>query len=218
MRLSRSTLSKTIIATVSAVGLFTVTACGNTDATDVDGGADGVEGIESPNETDSDVGTDNGPDNGTDTTLNATINNAEGDELGTAEFEEVDGAVRIQVETTDMEPGFYGLHIHETGLCEAEGDAPFTSAGGHLGGDEADHPDHAGDLPQLLVKDSGEAVLTFETDRLTLADLEDTALMIHTDPDNYANVPERYAEDGVDQNTLDTGDAGSRLGCAVIGD
>lgn len=185
MRLSRSTLSRTIAATIGVVGLFTVAAC-------------------------SDTGTD-------DNTLNATINDAEGTELGTAEFEEVDGAVRIQVETTGMEPGFYGLHIHGTGLCEADGDAPFTSAGSHLGGDEADHPDHAGDLPQLLVKNSGEAVLTFETDRLTLSDLEDAALMIHTDPDNFANVPERYAEDGVDGDTLATGDAGSRLGCAVIG-
>ena len=68
--------------------------------------------------------------------------------------------------------------------------------------------------------DSGDAELTFLTDRFTLADLtgrDGAAVIIHSDPDNYANVPERYATDGVDEDTTSTGDAGDRLACGVIG-
>ena len=71
----------------------------------------------------------------------------------------------------------------------------------------------------LLVQESGEASLTFETDRLTAEDFEDedgAALMLHSDPDNSANIPERYAPDGPDEDTTGTGDAGFRLACGVI--
>ena len=40
--------------------------------------------------------------------------------------------------------------------------------------------------------------------------------MIHADRDNYANVPERYAPEGPDEDTTKTGDAGDRIACAVI--
>lgn len=93
------------------------------------------------------------------------------------------------------------------------------SAGGHLGGDEAEHPDHAGDLPPLLVTDAGQGWLSVVTDRIMLADLTDddgAALMIHDGHDNFANVPERYAPQGPDEDTLATGDAGGRLACGVV--
>ncbi|AJK68448.1 superoxide dismutase family protein [Corynebacterium marinum] len=160
-------------------------------------------------------------------TLSVVLNDAEGTEFGTVEISEVNDALQISADLSGLEPGFYGFHIHQTGLCEPDSAAPgapddtgdFLSAGGHLGSDEADHPDHAGDLPQLLVKESGDAVLTFETDRLTLSDLEDedgSAIMIHSGPDNYANIPERYASEGADEDSLNTGDAGSRLACGVV--
>ena len=61
--------------------------------------------------------------------------------------------------------------------------------------------------------------MTFQTDRLTTENLMDdngSALMIHSDPDNYANIPERYAAAGPDEDTRSAGDAGSRLACGVI--
>ncbi|XKH56867.1 superoxide dismutase family protein [Citricoccus nitrophenolicus] len=148
-------------------------------------------------------------------------------EVGTAQIREVDGAMEFTVEVTGMEPGFYGLHVHEIGECNPDSAAPddpselgaFLSAGSHIGADESDHPDHAGDLPPILVQESGEGHLTFQTDRLTAEHLQDedgAAMMLHSGPDNFANIPERYAPDGPDEDTTGTGDAGFRWACGVV--
>ena len=42
--------------------------------------------------------------------------------------------------------------------------------------------------------------------------------MVHTGADNYANVDERYAPDGPDEDTMKTGDAGDRALCGVVGE
>ena len=49
-----------------------------------------------------------------------------------------------------------------------------------------------------------------------LADLVGRALIVHAGPDNYANIPTRYAAGGPDATTLATGDAGGRAACGVI--
>ncbi|MDN6844909.1 MAG: superoxide dismutase family protein, partial [Corynebacterium variabile] len=57
------------------------------------------------------------------------------------------------------------------------------------------------------------------TDRVTkenLLDDDGSALIIHESPDNYGNIPERYAEDGPDEDSLKTGDAGGRQACGVF--
>lgn len=158
----------------------------------------------------------------------AVLQDAEGAEVGTVSFSEVSAGTEVVVEVQGLEPGFYGLHVHGTGLCEPDSAAPddpgttgaFLSAGGHLGGEEAEHPDHAGDLPSLYVTEDGLGFLTTVTDRFGVQDLaaddDGSAVMIHSGPDNYANIPERYAPDGPDEDTLGTGDAGSRLACGVV--
>ncbi|MFI7580514.1 superoxide dismutase family protein [Kocuria kalidii] len=157
----------------------------------------------------------------------ATLQDAEGGDVGTVSFSEVSAGTEVVAEVQGLEPGFYGLHVHGTGLCEPDSAAPddpgstgaFLSAGGHLGGDEAEHPQHAGDLPSLYVTEGGLGHLTTVTDRFAVQDLADddgSAVMIHSGPDNYANIPERYAPDGPDEVTLGTGDAGSRLACGVV--
>lgn len=158
----------------------------------------------------------------------AVLNDAEGTEVGTVRFAEVSAGTEVVAEVQGLEPGFYGLHVHTTGLCEPDSSAPdepgttgaFLSAGGHLGGADAEHPQHAGDLPALLVTEDGLGFLTTVTDRFDVqelvADDDGSAVMIHSDPDNYANVPERYAPDGPDEDTLGTGDAGARLACGVV--
>ena len=133
----------------------------------------------------------------------------------------------VKATFTGMQPGYHGLHIHGNGKCEPDSSAPnkpeetgaFLSAGGHLGSDTAEHPDHAGDLPSVLVTESGDAHLVFRTDRLTAENVRDadgSAVMVHEGRDNYANVAERYAPDGPDEATLATGDAGGRLACGVV--
>lgn len=159
--------------------------------------------------------------------LSATLVDPEGSEVGTAEMDPSPDGTMITVTASGLEPGFHGLHVHGTGLCEPDSQSPtdpaqtgdFLSAGGHLGVDEADHPSHAGDLPSLLVTEEGTAMISFLTDAFTVDDLTDadgSAVMVHSGPDDFANVPERYAPEGPDADTLGTGDAGSRVACGVI--
>lgn len=140
------------------------------------------------------------------------------------------GGVEIKASVENLAPGFYGFHIHEIGVCEPESQAAddssetgdFLSAGSHVQGEaDAEHPEHAGDLPVLLVNEDGSAEMTVFTDRLDesqLLDFDGAAVMIHAEPDNYANIPERYRNNNSDpdDNTLSTGDAGVRIGCGVI--
>ena len=115
-----------------------------------------------------------------------------------------------------LRPGFHGFHVHAVGSCERP---TFASAGGHLKAPAEGHGGHAGDLSSLLVKRNGTATLRLTTDRLALTDLRDadgSAVVVHADPDNFANIPPRYAPNGPDQSTLDTGDSGVRLACGEI--
>ncbi|WP_256821028.1 superoxide dismutase family protein [Dietzia sp. Die43] len=159
----------------------------------------------------------------------AELVNPEGEPRGTAEFAEADGGTLVTVEATDLEPGFHGLHIHGTGLCEPDSENPtqpgergaFLSAGGHLAGPggEAGHPEHAGDLPTLYVTEDGTARIATLTDRLDrdlLLDEDGSTLMVHENSDNLANIPERYAPEGADEETRNAGDGGSRIACGVV--
>ena len=159
--------------------------------------------------------------------VEVTLFDAENGQVGTAWVRQDPAGVEIEIAASGLEPGFHGLHLHTVGECEVDSPDPndpaktgdFLSAGGHLGADESDHGEHAGDLPSLLVDSTGAARLTVRTDAVTMADLQDedgTAVMIHSGRDNVAHVPERYAPDGPDEDTLKTGDAGDRIACGVI--
>ncbi|MGJ0182428.1 superoxide dismutase family protein [Corynebacterium glyciniphilum] len=171
---------------------------------------------------------------GTDAIATAAVANADGDEVGTVEISapggDDAGTTELSVSFSELEPGMYGMHVHAVGVCEPDSTAPdddsddpetgdFLSAGGHLGADGHDHPDHGGDLPALLVNENGEGRMTVTTDRIedsALLDDDGSALIVHEDPDNYGNIPERYAPDGPDEDTLSTGDAGGRQACGVF--
>lgn len=116
-----------------------------------------------------------------------------------------------------LSPGFHGFHIHTTGSCVPPS---FRSASGHLGSTENQlHDDHAGDMPPLLVKGDGTALLIFETDRALLdriLDLDGAAVVVHAGADNFANIPPRYGTP--DSITLATGDSGGRALAASFGD
>ena len=147
-------------------------------------------------------------------TAKVELRNAQGELLGPATLtQEVDG-VTISVQVSKLPPGFHGFHVHAVGKCEPPG---FTSAGGHFNPAGHKHPAHAGDLPNLLVG-AGSASMTVKTDRFKIADLFDadgSAVIIHANPDNHANIPDRYRP-APDDSTLATGDAGGRLACGVI--
>lgn len=169
-------------------------------------------------------------------TLTADLKAPDGTSVATAEFQFADGFATVTVETTApgrLAPGFHGLHVHSVGKCEPNSVAPtggapgdFNSAGGHF--QVPGHTAHpaSGDLTSLAVRADGSGKLVTTTDTFTAADLQagtKTALIIHANADNFANIPpERYQQviggaPGPDQTTMATGDAGSRVACGVIG-
>ena len=167
--------------------------------------------------------------------LTTQLRTADGKTVANATFDFADGFATVTVQTVTggiLSPGFHGLHIHSVGLCEANSVAPkggavgdFNSAGGHL--QVPGHTGHpaSGDLTSLEVRSDGSAKLLTTTDAFTKADLtgpEGAALMIHAGADNFANIPaERYQQvngtPGPDETTMNTGDAGKRVACGVIG-
>ena len=151
----------------------------------------------------------------------AALRTGSGSPAGTAVLARVGAKVLVTVSVRGLTPGFHGFHVHTIGSCVAPA---FTSAGGHFNPHGVGHGQHAGDFPPLLVNSDGRAQATFRTDRFALADLLDadgSALIVHANADNLANIPTRYhshTEDklGPDTATLATGDAGDRTACGVL--
>jgi Cu-Zn family superoxide dismutase len=153
-------------------------------------------------------------------TATATLRDATGERVGHVWLKQHRRSVTVFAQVEGLPPGFHGFHIHTTGKCEPP---TFESAGGHFNPTEEPHGDHAGDLSTLLVMEDGTATLATTTDRFSLRDLREgdgSAVMVHELADNYANIPDRYSsepgESGPDEETLATGDAGSRLACGVL--
>jgi len=157
----------------------------------------------------------------------ATLHDANGAEVGEVTFKGV-GKYATRVEVDIQAPGvpnlggFHGLHIHTTGVCDPAGAVPFASAGGHWP-DGVDSPNHAGDLPSVLLTPEGDGYAEFETARFKIDDLFDSdrsAVVLHAGADNFANIPSRYTNSsgspGPDSATLKTGDGGSRYACGVV--
>ncbi|WP_151636113.1 superoxide dismutase family protein [Noviherbaspirillum aerium] len=155
------------------------------------------------------------PAGASDTGAEARIFDRSGNQVGKLTLsQQENGGVSVQVRVNDLPPGFHGFHVHAVGECTP----PFTSAGGHFDKDKHAHGNHSGDLPVLQVKADGSAKATVNTDRFSVADLFDgdgSAIIIHANPDNYANIPTRYAA-APDAATLATGDAGDRIACGVL--
>ena len=204
-----------VTSVLSACALVVVGGCGGTDVAPSasTGGETAATGSASP-----EAGAGE---------LTARLVDPEGGEVGVVTLTEVDGGTQVDVRVTGLPPGFHGLHVHAVGLCEPDSPSPadpsmtgdFLSAGGHIGAGEADHGEHAGDLPLLYVTEGGVGTLTTVTDALTsdqLTDEDGSAVMVHAGRDNYAHVPERYAPGGSDEMTRNTGDAGGRIACGPV--
>ena len=95
-------------------------------------------------------------------------------------------------------PGFFAFHIHEGGDCLGES---FSNTGGHYNSANDLHPNHAGDLPPLIMY-TGRAYLAVRTDRFCVRDIIGRAVVIHRDSDDFHSQP--------------AGNAGSKIACGVI--
>ena len=147
-------------------------------------------------------------------TAAAAMRDQSGALVGSIMFTQMDHSVLVRADAWSQTPGFHGFHVHSVGICEGD----FTSAGGHLNRSGVSHADHDGDMTSLYVQANGMGSLRFETDRFTVADLFDTdgsAVIIHALPDNFGNIPTRYAPEP-DAMTRNTGDSGARVACGVV--
>lgn len=143
----------------------------------------------------------------TGTRYTGEIVDREGGNLGSVSvFETQSGLVRVNVAVSGIPEGAHGVHFHEVGVCEGD----FTSSGGHIAGD-ANHGlveggPHPGDLPNAFVESDGALNYEAFNERLEvdamLGDADGAAFIIHAGPDDYETQPD--------------GDAGERIGCAVL--
>ncbi len=148
----------------------------------------------------------------------------EGPEItGEATFtEEKNGAVRVEVAVQGnpkvLTPGLHGIHLHAVGSCTS-GAKPFSGAGGHfdpgpMGSStpvEANHPYHLGDLPNLVVDQSGRGKLRTITNRISLKD-SPTGLF---DTDGTAIIIHKLQDQIKAGGTADEA-GGGRLACGII--
>ena len=144
----------------------------------------------------------------------ATFKNLQGEDVGTATLAATpSGYVLIQVEVNGLEQGERGFHVHETGECDPA--TEFKSAGGHLAGGKehgvlVEGGPHPGDMPNQHVGENGVLRADVFNERIKLTDSGDgalfdadgSALMVHSQPDDYTSQP--------------SGEAGGRVACAVI--
>jgi Cu-Zn family superoxide dismutase len=142
----------------------------------------------------------------------AELVDTQGKQVGTAMFRQEEMGVRITLDLRGLPPGAHAVHIHEKPECDGP---DFKSAGEHFnpfgrkhGWLDAEGP-HAGDLPNIRVKDDGAFRGSFLAPLVTLREGEHsllrgggTSIMIHAKPDDGATDP--------------SGGAGDRIACGRI--
>lgn len=96
---------------------------------------------------------------------------------------------------------FFGFHIHEGATCTGDAQDPLKDTGGHFNPDNAEHPNHAGDLPPLLSV-NGAAWMAVYTGRFHPEDVIGRTAVIHLHPDDFHTQP--------------SGDSGMKIACGEI--
>ena len=176
---------------------------------------------------------------GTDPRGTAAVRDAAGTRLGNVTFTSRRGLTEVRIQLTlDVSKvaadAHHGIHIHANGdpangvgcVADSAKEAAtwFVSADGHWKADGQDHSGHIGDLGSVYVTSDGRVDARFLTSRVDRSALVGKAVVVHAGPDNFGNVPvgtavNQYTANGTDATTLtkNTGNAGARIGCGVIG-
>ena len=128
--------------------------------------------------------------------------------------------VDIEVHLSGLRPGLHGIHIHEAGnlldgcsSCCAHFNPDKTNHGGPK---NSQNKRHIGDLGNIKANSKGEVVYKFSDNLIKLRgykyNIIGRSLVIHQDEDDLGLGIEDKKEE-----SLKTGNAGARIGCAVIG-
>lgn len=144
----------------------------------------------------------------------AELQNITGTVVGMAHFTETAEGLQFSVVISNFvaaTPGEHGIHLHQVGRCTPD----FAVAGEHVNpmlakhGLENPNGPHAGDLPNIVIDEQGNAqyegmsnLLTLGTGENALLAADGSSLMIHANPD--------------DQITDPSGRSGARIACGVL--
>ena len=145
-------------------------------------------------------------------TAAAAIKLANGNDAGTVTFTEGTAGVLLKFDLKGLPPGSHGVHIHETGKCEAD----LATAGGiynPLGAKHGflhDEGPMAGDLPNIHAGSDGSVVAEVLSPFLTLSTEAEESLF---DTDGAAVIIQEKADD---YETDPEGSSGSRIACGLI--
>jgi Cu-Zn family superoxide dismutase len=146
--------------------------------------------------------------------LDVEFKTSTGQDAGTATLTPAGNGVKVKLNLMNLPEGEHALHVHESAKCDAP---DFKSAGGHFNPESKEHGTknpkgaHAGDMPiNLQVMADGTDHVSFVTQSISLKkDAKNsvfanggTAFVIHEKADDMMTDP--------------TGNAGSRIACAVI--
>ena len=136
---------------------------------------------------------------------------------GSIEFSESSRSnnIIIDVNLSGLKPGKHGFHIHETGnllddckSCKSH----FNPFGKKHGGPKSSER-HIGDLGNIIADNKGAVHMKLYDNQISLRNLQRNiigrSVVIHSGEDDLGR--------GGDEESLKTGNAGSRIGCAVIG-
>lgn len=143
----------------------------------------------------------------------ADIINNTGDKIGVAYAKQGTEGVLLRIQVSGLPAGIHGMHFHNIGNCSDH--KHFQSAGGHIDTEKKPHGflnpqgPHEGNLPNLIVDDSGKAhielysqLVSVNSGKMSLLDTDGSTLIIHANEDDHLSQP--------------IGGAGERIACGVF--